>query len=57
MEVDPEDRTSLAPLGNDLRKETDLRKEVDTAAFLKGLKVGEWRLSLATHSPTTILES
>ena len=44
-------------LGIDLRKEKGLRKEVDTAAFLKGLKVGEWRLSLATHAPTTILES
>ena len=33
MEVDPEDHISLAPLGNDLRKETDLRKEVDTAPF------------------------
>ena len=38
MEVDPEDHISLAPLGNDLRKETDLRKEVDTTAFLKGLR-------------------
>ena len=56
-EVDPEDHISLAPLDDDLRKENDLRKEVGTAAFLKGLKAGEWRLSLATHAPTTILES
>ena len=30
---------------------------MDTAAFLKSLKVGEWRLSLATHTPTSFLES
>ena len=33
----------------------DLCKTLDTSAFLKGLKVGEWRVSLTKHVPKMIL--
>ena len=55
VDVDPEDHITLARLSAEPDKVNDLLKTVDTAAFLIGLKVGEWRVSLTKHVPTKIL--